>query len=325
MLSNFPRILYLTIMNLEELKNRNQELEILNTIATLLNREVELTKALSITLQHSIELMNLETGWIWLFHPASNSVFLAASHNLPPAFTQHPERLSGWCYCIDKYLANNLETATNISEITCTRLKDLEEGTAGLRSHATIPLMVGEEKIGLLNMLSAESGQLTTHQLNLLHTIGEMLSVAVQRTRLFENSKQLGIDEERKRLSENMESLLLPDLKILLERLDRSDSSTTLKNLIEKNIHLTEQTFSDLKQNTNSEKSTASFQYPITPLSTRELEVLELLKLGKPNKAIATQLFIAERTVKFHVSSILSKLQAGNRTEAVRIASQRGL
>jgi DNA-binding NarL/FixJ family response regulator len=61
------------------------------------------------------------------------------------------------------------------------------------------------------------------------------------------------------------------------------------------------------------------------PLTPRELEVLALLARGLPNKEIAASLYIGERTVKFHVSSILAKLDAGNRTEAARIAISRGL
>ncbi len=61
------------------------------------------------------------------------------------------------------------------------------------------------------------------------------------------------------------------------------------------------------------------------PLTAREQEVLDLLAQGTTNKEIASALFITERTVKFHVSSILGKLGASNRTEAVRIAARHGL
>lgn len=60
-------------------------------------------------------------------------------------------------------------------------------------------------------------------------------------------------------------------------------------------------------------------------LTPREQHVLKLLAQGLQNKEIAAELHITERTVKFYVSSILSKLGAGNRTEAVTIAVQRGL
>ncbi len=60
-------------------------------------------------------------------------------------------------------------------------------------------------------------------------------------------------------------------------------------------------------------------------LTPRELEVLALLARGLKNAQIAEELYISERTVKFHVSSILAKLGAGTRTEAARIAVRRGL
>ena len=61
------------------------------------------------------------------------------------------------------------------------------------------------------------------------------------------------------------------------------------------------------------------------PLTPREVQVLELLAEGLPNKAIADRLGISDQTVKFHVASISGKLGASNRTDAVRRAVRRGL
>ena len=60
-------------------------------------------------------------------------------------------------------------------------------------------------------------------------------------------------------------------------------------------------------------------------LSRREREVLRLIAGGQSNKQIALALGITERTVKFHVTSVLNKLGAENRAQAVALAGQRGL
>jgi DNA-binding NarL/FixJ family response regulator len=61
------------------------------------------------------------------------------------------------------------------------------------------------------------------------------------------------------------------------------------------------------------------------PLTRRELEVLQMLATGLSNKEIASRLNISEHTVKFHVASILGKLGAASRTEAVSLGIRRGL
>ena len=60
-------------------------------------------------------------------------------------------------------------------------------------------------------------------------------------------------------------------------------------------------------------------------LNEREREVLQLLAQGARNKEIATALFIAPKTVEYHLSNIFAKLDVTNRTEAARIAVERGL
>lgn len=62
-----------------------------------------------------------------------------------------------------------------------------------------------------------------------------------------------------------------------------------------------------------------------TELSDRELEVLQLIIMGKSTRAISKALQITERTVNFHISHILSKLGVEDRTQAVVIALRRGI
>jgi LuxR family maltose regulon positive regulatory protein len=63
----------------------------------------------------------------------------------------------------------------------------------------------------------------------------------------------------------------------------------------------------------------------IEQLTSRELEVLEMLAAGRSNQAIASRLVVTVDTVKKHVSHLLGKLGAANRTEAVARARQLGL
>jgi DNA-binding NarL/FixJ family response regulator len=64
---------------------------------------------------------------------------------------------------------------------------------------------------------------------------------------------------------------------------------------------------------------------PGTPLTTREREIVELMAEGASNRVIASRLAISRHTVKFHVASILAKLGARSRAEAVAMALRRGL
>ncbi len=64
---------------------------------------------------------------------------------------------------------------------------------------------------------------------------------------------------------------------------------------------------------------------PLQSLSPREIEVLRMLAEGLGNKEVAWRLGISEHTVKFHINSIFTKLDASSRTEAVTIGIRQGL
>lgn len=84
-------------------------------------------------------------------------------------------------------------------------------------------------------------------------------------------------------------------------------------------VHVTDQTEPDASTEAPLLEPTVSI------LSPREQEVLSQVANGLPNKAIARMLGITDHTVKFHISSVLSKLDASSRSEAVAIAARRGM
>lgn len=297
-------------------------------IANHLNKEFSLQSALRKSLEKTVEILEVETGWIWLTEPDQKTVYLAASYNLPPALSDFPERLSGWCYCIKQYLSDDIEEAVNISEVACSRLEDIETGTKELKFHATIPIIINGQKVGIMNLLSKESRHLDDKALAILNTISELVGTAIQRTQI-QQSGRFGGSQSDSKISELLTRVFQPQLADLIADLEKSAvQHNPNKAALAKAIELEAQLSLITKETTahiapkNAQKE---FQYPNAPLTKREVEVLHLIRKGLTNNQIGSQLFIAERTVKFHVTAILSKLNAETRTEAVDVALKRGL
>lgn len=197
-----------------DLRRLNHELSVLNGIARELNRSVNLDQALRFALSQVADLLGLKTGWIWLIQDSSPEPYLAAAQNLPPALADEPRRMdgSGYCYCLDTYRKGDLEGAANVNVLTCSRLDGLVDGTDGLRYHASIPLYSGQKKIGVMNVASPQWRGLGSEDLQLLNTVGDLLSIAVERARLFERSARLGAVEERNRLAREIHDSLAQNL-----------------------------------------------------------------------------------------------------------------
>jgi two-component system NarL family sensor kinase len=204
----------------EKLRRRNRELSILNTIAEALNHEVDLTRALNTALGHVAELFGLQTGWVFLLDEEGKS-YLAAAQNLPPALADHPRRMGGWCTCLDDYDEGALNDPRNI---TCSRLENLVVGTAGLRFHASIPLKAHGKDLGVLNVASTDWEELSTDDLQLLYTVGDLVSIAVERARLFNKSVELGAAEERNRLAREIHDTLAQGLSAIALQLETADA-----------------------------------------------------------------------------------------------------
>ena len=84
-------------------------------------------------------------------------------------------------------------------------------------------------------------------------------------------------------------------------------------------LQVTDPALAEAALSTSPEPASASL------LTPREQDVLKLLAEGLPNKGVASRLEVSEHTVKFHVNSIMGKLNAQSRTEAVTLATRQGL
>jgi two-component system NarL family sensor kinase len=208
-----------------ELRRRNRELAVLNAIAQALSASVALDDVLRVTLAQVADFFGLRTGWVWLLHPATGAPYLAAAQHLPPGLARNPARMEGWCYCLETYADGDLDGAANVNIITCSRLKPLLGEAGGLRYHASIPLYAeGAKKIGMLNVASPDWRELSPGDLRLLHTIGGLLSIAVERARLFAASNQMGALAERNRLAREIHDTLAQGLAALTLHLESADA-----------------------------------------------------------------------------------------------------
>jgi two-component system NarL family sensor kinase len=204
------------------LAQQYRELEILNEIAGALNESVSLADSLGATLSRVAEFLNLQAGWVWLFNETTGQPYLAAAQNLPAALAEYPERMAGSCYCLGAFRRGALRNAANV--FACSRLEWLTEGTAGLRFHASVPLHARGKRLGVMNVASTEWRELSTCELRLLHTIGEMLGVAIERSRLFEQSARTGATEERNRLAREIHDTLAQGLAATALQLETVDA-----------------------------------------------------------------------------------------------------
>jgi two-component system NarL family sensor kinase len=216
--------------------SEKRELIILNAIAQALNQEVDLDQALQTTLEKSADLLGLQSGWIWLLSEEMDSSqaasrqrregepYLAATLNLPPALADHPRRMGGTCYCLDTFQSGDMEGAANVNMIACSRLQWLSGETRGLKYHASVPLYAHGKKCGVMNVASADWRELSAEDLRLLYTVGDMLSIAVERARLFARSVQAGAIEERNRLAREIHDTLAQGLAGISLQLEAAEA-----------------------------------------------------------------------------------------------------
>ncbi len=209
----------------------NRDLAVLYSIAGYLNHTVDVHEALQEVLARVTELLDLQTGWVWLLNEVGEPR-LAASLALPPYLADHPERMTDYCLCLDAFLDGASEGASNIDVVRCSRLKNAERdqdpSSLGLRFHASVPIYAGNIPLGVLNVASEDWRELQPEELQLLHIISDQIGLSVQRARHSaehtRSAARLATIEERNRLAREIHDTLAQGLAAITLQLETADA-----------------------------------------------------------------------------------------------------
>jgi two-component system NarL family sensor kinase len=208
-----------------------RDLALLNALANRLSHPLGVDRALASALDTLGELLELETGWAWLWSDATSTAELAATRNLPPELLDHPELMQGSdCYCLTTYAAGDLRGAANVNVVGCSRLRKLVSDSRHLRCHASVPLYVDDRRLGILNVASPDWRELTPDELNLLSTVGALVSLAIERTRLAERGAVLAAAEERNRIAREIHDTIAQSLAAVTMQLESADAQLDSAN-----------------------------------------------------------------------------------------------
>ncbi|TSB47645.1 GAF domain-containing sensor histidine kinase [Alkalicoccobacillus porphyridii] len=183
----------------------------LKEISKTLNEGRNVPAMLQTALSKLLAITDLTSGWIFLIDKNGRHS-LAANHNVPPALAREgcSPLKDGGCWCKNKFMKKELNQAVNVIE--CQRIeKAIEQNwgdTLQITHHATIPILAGEQPIGILNVAKPGKLHFDSQELNLLETIGYQIGTAINRVQLYE--------QEHNRVQElNQLSVFLQELHTL--------------------------------------------------------------------------------------------------------------
>lgn len=186
---------------------RQKEIQILKEIAELLNEGTEVKEVLSEVLSKLLHVTGFQTGWIFLMDDNGGHE-LAASESLPEALASNDcaRMKEGSCWCMNRYRNGKLTKASNIIE--CHRIEkanaEKSGDTGGLTHHATIPLMAGDDRFGILNVGSPHKTYFEPNELALLESIAYQIGTALKRIKLTNKEQEMALAAERNRLARDL-------------------------------------------------------------------------------------------------------------------------
>lgn len=206
-------------------------LRALNSLASGLNRAASVKAALHLTLETLVEVLELKTAWAFVntasglvFQssrevstlPALHDFLLEAAVNLPPGLERQQHYFLAKppdCHCQTLLRHGSLERAVNIVE--CSRLESSAEAQGdnrGLLFHASVPLTLDDQPVGIMNFATEEWQFLSAADLQLLSAAGKQVSAALERARLYDLARTQKDQLERElEMARMVQASLIPE------------------------------------------------------------------------------------------------------------------
>lgn len=201
---------------------KRDDLEALNQIANRLNRAVDTVSAMQGALEQLLDILDLDTGWVFLRDPSVRDprygmgYRLIASVNLPPALDLSTSNAwDGGCECQSLCEDHALEEA--YTEVRCSRLQDPVADNRDLKVHASTPLRSGEKILGILNIAAQDWREFTPRSLALLTSVGDQFGSAFERAAEYDSLRDQRLQEQSTLLALSNQLLLRTSLSDLTE------------------------------------------------------------------------------------------------------------
>ncbi|WP_319830043.1 GAF domain-containing sensor histidine kinase [Bacillus alkalisoli] len=230
-----------------------RELLAIKAIAEALNKGTEMTCMLHEVLEKLLDAIDLKTGWIFLIDD-KGKYELAASYELPEGLSKDNKEpmCVGECWCVNQYNDGRLKKASNI--FGCKRLEDAVKfnwgDTNNISHHATVPIMAGDEKFGLLNVASPNKKEFTEKELALLESVSFQIGTAIKRLKLSEQEQAMSVIAERNRLARDLHdsvNQLLFSLMLTVRGTKEMTDDPEIKQMLEYMQELSQEALQEMR------------------------------------------------------------------------------
>ena len=179
-----------------QLRRRNEELSVLNAIATAVSRSLDLGDILHGALENVVQLMQVNAGWVFLSDAAAGRLTLVAS----AGFSEPPEsydlaNASEHCACRQTLETGQARIVDDIPGCLSRSRETLER--EGLMCHASVPLISKERSLGIMGVACPLTRRFAENELQLLTSIGHQIGVAIESARLYDELRGKDVSSQR--------------------------------------------------------------------------------------------------------------------------------